>query len=1799
MRHRAFRSVSVTLLTLLTLHLSLDAQQAPGIFERDNEGQIWQTLPSFGRPAAPCDWADIDPGANDIGHPVFDPDGTIDPTGELEPLRESGAPLQCPGASEPGPNAVDQLYDPRGVAVFDPGPTTPALSATPDLDATRMSRYRVYAADTLNHRIVSWDFFGGDPRAFGTGVNPVGPDGSLNFGPRDAYPEDQLFYPEGVAVDAAGHVLVADQYNGRVSVFREDESHWFVKTLPPDGAFRGHRAMPSQIAVVPGVTIQVPAEACEVVGAPAVAVTTWTPWFVSDDPAYDGTGMSQVLVYDAQFCLVRALGNPASMDWFDPSYGLDAEWPSPRGSFWMPNQVVFDSAGRLFVADSANYKIEIFDAALEPLMMICNPDPANSPHADCAPGPGVIATTDLTGSYGVAIDTRPVIDPVTRTIKAGWQRLVIANHREHEVSMFEVNLDTAEAEFAFRLRSDGGLAGYPRAVATDQAGRYFVVIPGLDKVQMFDVPALAVFDQAWEPAAGGSAASVQPGQDFYVAYSIVVPPLKPTVVSVTPAISWTGPAQPVDGDSNSVAEPVAEALVGPQPPTDLEHARVLRYRFRFRALDSSAAEMVFTVGASGNPQGGDFVTTAVPKTVVVPIVCADCEQDPPVISASPLQPDPRPFYNDTVVYRDGRINLIANDVIAASGEASGISRISYWFAGPEAAVQPGVRAVLVDSGAAAPTAPVDLIGRTLTTGGDALIHLTQSGQHTIHFEAWDGNGNPSGEQTLTFFLDLDVPFAAFTRPPAAGTDVNGRPWWNSSVSLSASRTDNMTQPADVTMTPSTLTFSSEGMDQRIEVTLEDKAGNTSTLQTPLVSIDMTAPLTTVSPGEGAYPAAVTVTLSAVDAASGVRSLTYSLSGAACLVSSPPPACAGDVTIDGSTASVTFSAPGSTLVTYRAVDWATNSEVVRAATYTINQGPVAVDDAASLAEDSSITLTVLDNDQDEDGGTIEIVTIVEAPAHGSAVINGQTIVYTPASNYAGSDSFRYRIRDSQGATAEATVRITVTGEADPPDAFHDQVETPEDVAIDVNVLLNDTNPDGGALTIVSFTQPDGGTVTFGPNATLRYTPHANVNGGDTFTYTIRNDAGDTDGATVFVTVLPRNDGPIATDDAVTTLEDTPVVINALGNDTHPDGASTTLVSVSPSVTAQGAASIVNQAVVFTPAANFFGTVTLTYTVADPDGDTDTAIITIAVTPVNDPPIAADDAATTTSTTPVLIPVLANDSDIDGGALTVASFTPPLSGAVTVSAGVFTYTAANGYVGVDTFTYTVSDGNGGTDVATVTVTVDPAGQSCEADATPLALVRRQAMFNGRTEGSVQVMTAVDVTFNSGSTLTGDLFIVGTPSVRINGTPAAYGGTVDGTGAATPTNHWVTVNSGASVGRIVRRTDAVTMPTVANPPNPTGTRSLALNQPSESPGSFATIRDLTLNSNYGNVVVPEGTYGTFTANSGTSFTLGVAGAETPAVYNFQSLNLNSQSELRMVGPVVITLQNQAAFNGNVGASAHPEWLTLRIANGGLQLNNSISVYGYVEAPNGEVTVNGGTRLVGGLAADKLTVNSNGTLTLQALPADCEPEPTPVTVTVASASKVYGSADPVFTYAVFGADPSVVTGAPSRVTGEAVGTYTIGQGTLTVTGNYTLTVQPGTLTITPAPLTVRADDASRVYGAPNPSFTATLAGFVNGDDEYDLGGTLAFTTPATPASPMGGYAITPSGLTSANYTISYLDGTLMVTRKPVSVEVIPSGGPYDGAPKVAACVITDGLVGTLTYVGTGATTYGPSATAPVNAGT
>ncbi|MFC1610846.1 Ig-like domain-containing protein, partial [Myxococcota bacterium] len=380
---------------------------------------------------------------------------------------------------------------------------------------------------------------------------------------------------------------------------------------------------------------------------------------------------------------------------------------------------------------------------------------------------------------------------------------------------------------------------------------------------------------------------------------------------------------------------------------------------------------------------------------------------------------------------------------------------------------------------------------------------------------------------------------------------------------------------------------------------------------------------------------------------------------------------------------------------------------------VNDDPTAIDDSATVNEDSGANvIDVLANDTfaPDTGETLSIVTVTQG-GNGTVVNGGTDLTYAPNADFFGIDTFTYTIGDGNGGTDTATVTVTVTNVNDDPTANDDSATVDEDSGANViDVLANDSiAPDTGeTLSISGVTQGANGTVV-NNGTNLTYAPNADFFGGDTFTYTISDGNGGSDTATVTVTVNNVNDDPTATNDSTTVPEDsTDNPIDVLANDSFAPDTGETLTIIG--VTQGGNGSVANvggASVTYTPNADFFGVDTFTYTISDGNGGSDTATVTVTVTNVNDDPTANDDSATVDEDSGAnVIDVLANDSIAPdtGETLSISGVTQGGNGTVVNNGTNLTYAPNADFFGVDTFTYTISDGNGGSDTAAVTVTVN---------------------------------------------------------------------------------------------------------------------------------------------------------------------------------------------------------------------------------------------------------------------------------------------------------------------------------------------------------------------------------------------------------------------------------------------------------------------------------------------------------------
>ncbi len=514
----------------------------------------------------------------------------------------------------------------------------------------------------------------------------------------------------------------------------------------------------------------------------------------------------------------------------------------------------------------------------------------------------------------------------------------------------------------------------------------------------------------------------------------------------------------------------------------------------------------------------------------------------------------------------------------------------------------------------------------------------------------------------------------------------------------------------------------------------------------------------------------------------------------------------------------YNGPASFTYTVSDGNGGTSTATVDLTVNAVNDDPVAnADSGFSTDEDTLVTIlasALLANDTDADNDTLTILSVQDA-VNGSVVLNAQgDVEFTPAADYNGPASFTYTVSDGNGGTSTATVDLTVNAVNDDPVANADSgFSTNEDTLVTIlasALLANDTDADNDTLTILSVQDAVNGTVVLNAQGDVEFTPAADYNGPASFTYTVSDGNGGTSTATVDLTVNAVNDDPVAVaDSGFTTDEDTLVTILAsalLANDTDADNDTLTILSVQDAVNG----SVVLNAqgdVEFTPAADYNGPASFTYTVSDGNGGTSTATVDLTVNAVNDDPVAvADSGFTTDEDTLVTIlasALLANDTDADNDMLTILSVQDAVNGSVVLNAqGDVEFTPAADYNGPASFTYTVSDGNGGTSTATVDLTVnavndDPvanADSGFTTDEDTLVTILASALLANDADADNDTLTILSVqdAVNGTVVLNAQGDVEFTPAADYDG-PASFTYTVsDGNGGTSTATVNLTVNA-----------------------------------------------------------------------------------------------------------------------------------------------------------------------------------------------------------------------------------------------------------------------------------------------------------------------------------------------------------------------------------------------------------------------
>lgn len=360
--------------------------------------------------------------------------------------------------------------------------------------------------------------------------------------------------------------------------------------------------------------------------------------------------------------------------------------------------------------------------------------------------------------------------------------------------------------------------------------------------------------------------------------------------------------------------------------------------------------------------------------------------------------------------------------------------------------------------------------------------------------------------------------------------------------------------------------------------------------------------------------------------------------------------------------------------------------------------------------------VSDVDNTIDPGTLQHPTESE---NGAIAQSGMELVYSPANGFSGIDEFTYSLSDGE-YPAHVVVTVIVRDTLSDFHAQNDTVTTPEETAVDIDILFNDTDgseaPD--PRTVELKVHPVNGTATYDYyKQTIRYEPEDDFNGTDSLEYIVSSGLGAWDYAWVFINVTSVNDEMMVIDDLAKTFAGQPVIIDVLKNDYDDDNGIdiATLAVYEFDLPEHGTAELINGKIRYMPEAGFIGTDQFTYEVCDLDEVEQScgeATVTVIVKPLGSEFVAMNDYyETKEDSTFVLDPhPTGNDNNPDEGIETdLTSFeilSGPQHGVTSLSSGLdVTYYPDRDYNGPDWMRYTVSDTEGNSDVAEINIWVEP--------------------------------------------------------------------------------------------------------------------------------------------------------------------------------------------------------------------------------------------------------------------------------------------------------------------------------------------------------------------------------------------------------------------------------------------------------------------------------------------------------------
>lgn len=377
------------------------------------------------------------------------------------------------------------------------------------------------------------------------------------------------------------------------------------------------------------------------------------------------------------------------------------------------------------------------------------------------------------------------------------------------------------------------------------------------------------------------------------------------------------------------------------------------------------------------------------------------------------------------------------------------------------------------------------------------------------------------------------------------------------------------------------------------------------------------------------------------------------------------------------------------------------------TITVMRAPTAFGQTDSVLENNPLQITLSGSDTNVPPLTPLTFAIAAPPIHGTlGALNASTgvVTYTPNAGYLGPDGFTFTVKDSAGLVS-APAGVTLNVVVGTPTATAQTVSVAHNTAKAITLTGTDTNIPARKLTFAIATTPKHGTlgVLNTASGAVTYTPVNNFQGTDSFTFTVTNGTYKSAPATVTLSVAPGV--PTAKAQAVAVIHNTAKAITLTGTDTDAPALPLTYsIATAPTHGTLGPLNFTTGAVIYTPAANYHGTDSFTFTVKN--GVNTSLPATVTLTVAVGAPTAIAQSVSVAHNTAKVITLTGADADVPGLTLTYAIAVAPSHGTLGVlntATGAVTYTPSANYHGNDTFTFTVSNGTTKSAAAAVSISV----------------------------------------------------------------------------------------------------------------------------------------------------------------------------------------------------------------------------------------------------------------------------------------------------------------------------------------------------------------------------------------------------------------------------------------------------------------------------------------------------------------